>query len=236
MIEAEQLEEALSLERFARYLAWAGGDRVRALELYALNTRLSEALYTPLQMLEVALRNRIHSVLSAARHTCWFEDEGFLAVPNQVGQVTEALADLAREGKEPTPGRIVAALTFSFWTTMLGTSYEDLWQQNLHRIARSEDGKSLRRKDFSGALTPIRILRNRIAHHEPILDWNLPKHHDAMLRLTGWLSPAAAGWCLTLDRFDQVHPPERIVLQEVPEESRKGAMPDRATPPPQDGG
>ena len=29
-------------------------------------------------------------------------------------------------------------------------------------------------------------------HHEPILAWNLPKHHDAMIRITGWLSPAAA--------------------------------------------
>jgi len=44
VIEAQHLEEALSLERFGRYLAWAGGDRARALDLYALNTRLSEAL------------------------------------------------------------------------------------------------------------------------------------------------------------------------------------------------
>jgi hypothetical protein len=212
VIESEQLEEALSLERFGRYLAWAGQNRERALELYALNTCLSEALYTPLQMLEVALRNRIHAVLSATQHPRWFEDEGFLLAPNQPEQVAEALAELNRDEKESTPGRVVAALTFSFWTAMFGTHYEDLWQKDLYRIARREDGKSLRRKDFSGPLTPIRILRNRIAHHEPILGWNLPKHHDAMLRLTGWLSPTAAAWCRTLDRFIQVHPPERIVL------------------------
>lgn len=218
MVEAEHLEEALSLERFGRYLAWAGGDHARALELYGLNTRLSEALYTPLQMLEVALRNRIHAVLSVSLWPRWFEAPGFLAVPHQNEQVVEALADLTRDGKEPTPGRVVAALTFSFWTTMLGTHYENLWQTDLHRIGRREDGKGLRRKDFSGTLTPIRLLRNRIAHHEPILTWDLPKHHDAMLRITGWLSPAAAAWCRTLDRFDQVHPPERIALQQASEE------------------
>ncbi len=215
MIEAEHLEEALSLERFGRYLAWAGGDRARALDLYALNIRLSEALYPPLQMLEVALRNRIHAVLSASVQPRWFEGPGFLAVQYQNEQVAEALADLAREHKEPTPGRVVAALTFSFWTTMLGTPYENLWQTDLHRIGRRDDGKGLRRKDLSGPLTPIRLLRNRIAHHEPILDWNLPKHHDAMLRITGWLSPPAAAWCRTLDRFDQVHPSERIALQQT---------------------
>ncbi len=218
MIEAQHLEEALSLERFGRYLAWAGGDRALALDLYALNTRLSEALYTPLQMLEVALRNRIHAVLSASIQPRWFEEPDFLAVPHQNQQVIEALAELARERKEPTPGRIVAALTFSFWTAMLGTSYENLWQTDLHGIGRRNDGKGLRRKDLSGPLTPIRLLRNRIAHHEPILTWDLPKHHDAMLRITGWLSPPAAAWCRTLDRFDQVHPPERIALQQALEE------------------
>lgn len=64
----QDLEAALSLERFARYREWADGDRARALDLYTLNTRLSEALYTPLQILEVVLRNRIHTVMSEARH------------------------------------------------------------------------------------------------------------------------------------------------------------------------
>ena len=210
--EDRELEEALSLERFARYLGWADGDRVRALELYALNTRLSEALYIPLQMLEVALRNRIHAVLSAIHQPRWFERPNLLVVPHQVEQVDGALADLERERKDPTPGRIVAALTFSFWTAMLGTAYENLWQTGLHRIGRREDGRGLRRKDMSGPLTQIRLLRNRIAHHEPILAWNLPRHHDAMVRITRWLSPAAATWCRTLDRFDQVHPVMRIGL------------------------
>ncbi len=59
LIDAASLEEALSPERFSRYVTWARGDRTRALGLYALNMRLSESLYTPMQMLEVALRNRI---------------------------------------------------------------------------------------------------------------------------------------------------------------------------------
>jgi hypothetical protein len=63
-IDIQTLEKAISL-RFGRYSAWAAGDKQRAITLYTLNTQLSESLYTPLQMLEVALRNRIHAVLSA---------------------------------------------------------------------------------------------------------------------------------------------------------------------------
>lgn len=205
-------ETALSLERFARYVDWAEGDRTRALELYTLNTRLSEALYTPLQVLEIALRNRIHTVLEAAVHERWFEEAGFLAIENQRRQLTKAQEELADEGKAPTPGRIVAALTFSFWTSMLSPNYETLWQTTLHRIARREDGKGLRRKDLSGPLAPIRTLRNRVAHHEPIIQWNLPKHYGNVVQLTRWLAPAAADWCERHSRFPEVHPEERIVL------------------------
>ncbi len=66
------IESALSPQRFGRYLEWAGGDRDRALSLYGLNTSLSESLYTPLQMLEVTLRNRINSVLIEAKGDNWF--------------------------------------------------------------------------------------------------------------------------------------------------------------------
>lgn len=71
MTSQADIAEALSLERYGRYLAWAGGDHLRAVALYTLNTALSESLYTPLQMLEVVLRNRIHKVLSAALNDQW---------------------------------------------------------------------------------------------------------------------------------------------------------------------
>jgi hypothetical protein len=209
----ENFEDALSLERFGRYMVWADNDRVRALELYALNTRISESLYTPLQSLEVALRNRIHSVLGDGLGEEWFNPHaGVVIGPYQPEQVASAIEELKKAGKPVTPGRVVASLTFSFWTTMFHKDYETLWQQRLHRIAGAGAPKGLKRKSFSGPLTPIRILRNRIAHHEPILDWNLRRHHDVMLELTEWLSPPAARWCREHDRFPTVHPDE-IVLR-----------------------
>ena len=208
----EGLEQALSLERFGRYLDWAAGDRARAIELYTLNTRISESLYTPLQMLEVALRNRIHAVLTEARHEDWFHDASFLLGKWQPDQLAKAIEEVREGRREPTPGRIVAALTFSFWTAMFGKEYETLWQTTLHRIGIRPDGKGLRRKDFSGPLAPIRTLRNRIAHHEPIIDWDLPKHYARMIEMTGWLCPAAADWCEAHSRFLEAYPGEGITL------------------------
>ncbi len=108
----DELEQALSLERFGRYLGWAGGERGQAVELYSLNTQLSEALYTPLQMLEVALRNRIHAVMTEAHHDAWFHDGRLLLGEWQPSQLAKAVEDIEKERKEVTPGRIVAALHF----------------------------------------------------------------------------------------------------------------------------
>jgi len=205
------VEAALSLERFARYVAWADGDRERAVSLYTLNTQVSEALYVPLQALEVALRNRIHTVMSAAHGPGWFQPEAGHVTDRQAEQVRAAVAELTEAGKPIEDGRVVAALTFSFWTSMFGREQDDLWKRTLHKIA-TRDGRFLSRKDFTARLTQVRLLRNRIAHHEPILYWNLPKLHQSMLEMTRWLSPAMDDWRGTVDRFAQVHPAERLAL------------------------
>ncbi|PWC26864.1 hypothetical protein CR165_20855 [Pseudoroseomonas aestuarii] len=214
--EHAALKGVLSTERLATYVGWAGGDKARALELYALNTALSEALYTPLQMLEVALRNRFHTTLSAAYGLFWFDAPDFLKVGHQVEQVQKAKELLTEQGKPLEPGRIVAALTFGFWTALLNTVYEDLWRSTLHQAmqpdARDEKGRGLSRKSLTRPLTPLRELRNRVAHHEPILEWNLPKHHANIVRITGWLSPAAKAWTHARSRFLSVYPAQPIAL------------------------
>lgn len=215
-LDIDALQEALSLERFGRYLEWAAGDRERAVALYTLNCQLSESLYTSLHMLEVALRNRLHVVASAMavgdQSLPWFERPDFQLGNRQLEQLEKAKADLREDRKPLEPGRIVAALTFGYWTGFFGKTYENLWQQGLHRIAKRPDGKGVTRKAFSKPLMPLRMLRNRIAHHEPIVAWNLPKHHRAILELTEWLSPAAAAWCRQTCRFSAVYPEGGINL------------------------
>jgi hypothetical protein len=83
MAQIDDMEKAFSLERFARYVTWAGGDREYALALYTLNTQVSEALYIALQTLEVSLRNRIHHVMMAAHGERWFEISGLIKTRHQ---------------------------------------------------------------------------------------------------------------------------------------------------------
>lgn len=206
------LEQALSLERMERYTDWAGKDREKALYLYGLNTSLSESLYTPLQMLEVTMRNRFHTVLTETHGENWFELPGFLANARQNDQLQKARKEIEDSKKPYTAGRIVAELTFGFWTALVGRQYEDLWQTTLHKAAHQEGGKGITRKQFSTPLHPIRELRNRVAHHEPILHWTLEEHYQNILRITRWLCPDAADWCEHHSRFLSVYQAQPIEL------------------------
>jgi hypothetical protein len=58
-------------------------------------------------------------------------------------------------------------------------------------------------------LNPIRKIRNRFAHHEPVLYFDLPKHHANIVTLTDWLSPSTAAWAAQHSTFDAVYDEER---------------------------
>lgn len=210
--------DILSAERFQRYLDWAKNDRNTAVELYTLNCRCSEALYLPLHMLEITLRNRIHAVATTLNvgeaNLIWFDRPEFQRGFKQKAQLVKARHDLVRNRKTADAGRVISALTFGYWTAFFGSEYEVHWQQGLHRITRPGYDKGLRRKDLSEPFFKLRKLRNRIAHYEPIIHWDLIKHHGEIIRLTGYLAPAAAEWVAMHSRFPAVHPRGRINLHE----------------------
>ncbi len=196
-------EQALSEERFSTFLNWAAGDRDAAVKIYTSNVLISESLYVPLHILEVALRNRIHSVLSETVSPNWFEDERFQKSRHQKRMLENAKQDVGATSLRKIPSALIPALTFGYWAAFLGPEYEQLWRASLHKIARA-DGKYMGRKQLSSRLAPVRKLRNRIAHYEPILHWDLPKTYADMLQLIEWLSPSAAFWCRAHCRFEAV--------------------------------
>jgi hypothetical protein len=207
------LEDAVSKERFGTYLRWAGGDRDKAVELYTLNAILSESFVIPLHMLEVVLRNCIFQTLAERYGENWFGLPAFQLNAVQKDMIAKAQQQLNESGKPHSSGDMVASLTFGYWTSLLGKDYENLWQTTLNTIAKREDGKGLRRKDFSNPLNTIRILRNRLAHHETVLHWDLVKHHHNIIQLMTWLSPVAAEWCNANSRFKAIYPASGISIE-----------------------
>jgi len=197
---------ALSSERLTKYNAWSGGVTNDALRLYALNVELSEAFYTPLHTLEIALKNGVNGVLSARYGDQWFDDASVISDAYLKKKVSEAKR---RFNSPPTNGQVVAELTFGFWTGLFSPKNNHLWA-DLRPIFNA---KGVQRKKVSKALNETRKrLRNRIAHHEPIIQYDLLAEHTKVREMLGWLSVDALTWCDARCRVVAAHPTVPIIV------------------------
>ena len=197
------LEASLSRDRLSTYLAASGGDQVQALRLYTWNTAVSAAFYGPLQGLEITLRNAIHTQLSHRYGSFWFDNPDTGLDAGASTRINAARSDVDRSGAAPRPDKIVARLSFGFWVALTGrgerrtsgrkANYEmTLWRPALRNAFPHRE--RLVRRQVHGPLIALRLLRNRIAHHEPLIKRDLSQDHELVLELAGWMSPAMRAW------------------------------------------
>jgi hypothetical protein len=200
--------EAISPDRFSTYRLWAGRDEALGKRLYTFNVQLSAALYGPLHMFEVALRNVADRQLTAKRGVNWMDDAQTLSVKYQADCVTKARENLIRDGKPATHGQMVAELNFGFWGSLFGRRSSHLWQ-DLRPIFQA---RGIQRNSIALQLDDFRALRNRVAHYEPILALPLAQRYADIITLTGWLSPSAAAWINGSSEWAAVYPGVPILV------------------------
>lgn len=208
--------ETLSDERFGRYVRIAGSDPDKAVEMYTANARLAQAFYIPLQGLEVTLRNSIHDVMKKDLTGYWFDRPNLIRLGNQLESIVDAKKRIFEEKRGDdfplNEGRVVAGLSFGFWTSLFDSQYEDIWRTHLHKIVVGKN-KGITRKTFSGRLHLIRKIRNRIAHHECIIEGDIEKIYNDILELTGYLSPEARYWIEKNNGFISVYNEYKLLMK-----------------------
>jgi hypothetical protein len=197
-----KIRRALSDPRLDGYRTSPAETDLDLLTRYAWNMALGAALYAPLHLLEIALRNALHEALTHhhAGDAYWYRrphalppnlrtssgsgqspkwpEQQINAALREVGKVT-----IPRAADEP--GRVVAELQFGFWTSLLTAAYgrprsvqqnwHPLWPQLTPRVFpnfHSSRNDAKDRASLSERFDGLRQLRNRISHHEPI--WRGP--------------------------------------------------------------
>src|SRR3546814_6733368 len=88
------------------YLKWAGADQTLAERLYTYNVQLSAALYGPLHMLEVVLRNMADARIAAQHGAAWIDDPAILVTNYQTGAIAKARQTLQKDGKDRKSTRL----------------------------------------------------------------------------------------------------------------------------------
>jgi len=193
------VEQWLSAPRFNTYLAEAGGDRQRALDLYEWNAAMAAAVLHDLAHLDVAIRNTYDAAL-VARQTGplhWTEDPlAYFPVMmrranngqryDENERPREQLAAARRSAGRGAPtGKVIAELMFGFWRylTIAGRA-NTLWMPYLRHCFVA--GTS--RPAIDNPMGRLHMLRNRVAHHEPLLIQNLTGRRGDILTLLGYIS------------------------------------------------
>lgn len=210
------LRTALSEERLSTYRR-SGQSDADVLANYLWNLALCEALYPSLQGIEVTLRNtlfdagsRAYAGVATADVPCWLDAEPPLLTAEERARVKRAKQQLRASGKALVPGCLVSELSFGFWTALFDVRYESngvLWPRLFQQKVFAAAPRRMRtRKALSPLINRARMLRNRVAHHEPV--WHLkdlPEQHTAILDLIGWMSPDMRATLESGDRFPRVH-------------------------------
>jgi hypothetical protein len=185
------MEDLLSRARLRPYLAAAGGDPRSGLLLYGWNSEISGAFYESLHYVEVGLRNAMDRQLtrwavSQGAQRPWYVDAAVDLTPLTRRRVAVARANANRGGGVEIHGKVVAELTFGFWWSLLADEYNRrLWQPCL----RSAFDGSVRRAQLHAELNELRLLRNRIAHHEPIHGRDLAGSYERLVDVAERISP-----------------------------------------------
>lgn len=199
------LQGTISAPRLARYLAQVDGDLDAAITLYERNTRLAESLYTPLQSVEICLRNTLDQQMRRVYGATWLTDPAGILHGKAVNWVLQVKA----HGPEAKPDNLVAEMKFAFWVSLLGPAYDStLWRRALHR---GFSGVAVKRRSVvHSRFNAIRRLRNRVAHHEPILD-KAEQLHSEIIEAIGWMSAETMEWTSHQSRFERVWEDRRAI-------------------------
>lgn len=201
----DRVQELLSPYRFPPYLERSDGDPARALQLYEWSANMSAAAFEIVAHLEVMMRNAIDTAMRDHYNEEFCGIPWFLCRP-PMSDETHAAVDAVRARLRPlgrdTRHQIVAGLSFGFWSGMLGRRYEDLWRVALRHAFPGSSGA---RKQVATAVEAIRKFRNRLAHHDSMLNIDIPFEVRRVSQVAGFISPDGAAWLRQVDRTDAVY-------------------------------
>lgn len=210
-IDEQKLVDIISIERLKAYKLSEQDDFSVLVERYVYNIKISEAFYPILSMLEIALRNKIHNAVDKLIKSDWLLLElqsQSLLLDNEYKILLEAAKKMRIKNKQLSKGALITELSFGFWVNLCKKAYKTIiWDKKgvfefvfpYFTIEKEMD----RTKFISSDLKSILQLRNRIFHHETIINYKLGVHnyYNILEKLLFYISPKYLEILKRLSRF-----------------------------------
>ena len=177
---------AISPTRMGTYLHVVGfGPSATALDICVWNALVSSAFFATLHICEVVIRNAIAHALELKYGVNWPWHTG---LERSLAAWAKGELQSARQGiPVGSTGKVIAELKFAFWCKMFAAGQDQhIWHAHLHTVfphlplpLTVAAGRQIIYEDMEA----LRGLRNRIAHHEPIIGFPLAAYQARMERL-----------------------------------------------------
>ncbi|MBX9771189.1 MAG: hypothetical protein K2X29_07445 [Candidatus Obscuribacterales bacterium] len=211
----QSLEKFLSTPRFDLYREATSNDEKRTIELYKWNFNMSAALYDPLHIFEVTLRNRIDSALTSSKFGKeWYQPFHWATRGNKrehdaILKVTDRLVGESQKRRLTdrvkysilqilpvglNKNNVIAELPLSFWCNIIDPYYSDLlWDAHFSTVFPNANG-GMSLKEVHEECCKLLVLRNLVAHYEPIFYLPLLRLYTLLKEVTGWSSSEMSHW------------------------------------------
>lgn len=220
----EKVRLFVSAPRLDRYLLAAGNRKTRAVKLYKANLKISQAFLPVLAILEVALRNRLNTILSAHftdpdwitnQKTVFMVDPSLQRydlrtrrmVPNHFlrQQVEKAERKLRAVHVPITSGKVISEQTFGFWTEFFERAHYRILLGRPIQIFTNLPAAHGRQIVYD-TLNNIRFFRNRLYHNEPVcfnvntIDFQKAEDiYQSIRDVFSWCDPELLLWIRDVD-------------------------------------
>lgn len=207
-INRAYFESLFSVNRMQRYFDRFPGDEKRAIQLYNANIHVSASFYMALATLEITFRNKLDACLTNHYGTKdWCNS---IKTDSQIDaglkkKITTAEQQIIQRGEVVSTSKIIAELTFGFWTSLLNSKYEKIYWKSLRNAFPNLPKINKQRHTVSSPINKIRNFRNRIFHHEPIT-WNtsaLKRQHDTICLVLNWMDQDILDYLSEIDHVDK---------------------------------
>ena len=201
-MQNENLERLLSEKRLDTYYKMFNSNKSKAIEYYKLNTKVSEACYPMLANLEIALRNSVHQSFVVRFNTVnWFET---IEHQDLADQIKIAKSKITRNRQQLSCNKIVAELTFGFWTSLFNKQYAKLFWKPLMFSFKELDNEEMHKSKIAYKLNQVRKFRNRVFHYEPICNdlFALKTNYNNIIDILNWLDKDLVAWTSTNEHFE----------------------------------
>lgn len=207
MKESRILQAALSRQRWSTYERIASRCVADPATLYAWNMQMCAALLPPLHICEVVIRNAAATALVHRYGRCWPWHPALLRSLPAEGALASLCDVRGSAGAPRDVPEVIAKLRFGFWQQLFARRFEhSIWAGTMGLALPHAPSVplSILRRSIHADLDRIRLLRNRIAHHEPILERDIGADLAAIGRLIHARCPHTLGWLQRHERATTV--------------------------------